>query len=226
MTLPNPGVSLSLLQIQTEFGGSSPTNISEYYAGGTYVPPGTTGYYGAIPSTSTISIQNFYGASVGNVYLKASHILRASMAGVGGAVTANITLFSNGVARGTVTKSSAGSGSLRIDGVWSNASTGFIRNFLSSTDPVVYPTDEWVSSGSVTGSYFSVRATWTPSLGSATPSGTLGSWIDLSTNRSWVLSEGGTNDSSGTLLVEIAKTADTSSVITSSSVQLVALSAP
>lgn len=225
MTLPSSGI-ITLANIQTEFGGSNPINLSEYYAGGTYVPAGTTGVNGAVPTSGTIAISNFYGASVGNVYLKASHILRASMAGVGGAVTANITLFSNGVARGTVTKSSAGPGSLRIDGVWSNSSTGFTRNFLSSTDPVEYPTDEWVSSGSVTSSYFSVRATWTPSLGTATPSGTLGSWINLSTNRSWVLSEGGTNDSSGTLLIEIAKTADTSSVITSSSVQLVALSAP
>jgi hypothetical protein len=62
MTLPNPGVSLSMSQIQTEFGGTNPASLSEYYAGGAYVPAGTTGTNGAIPSSSTISISDFYGA--------------------------------------------------------------------------------------------------------------------------------------------------------------------
>ena len=63
MTLPNPGVSLSLANIQTEFGGANPAKLSEYYAGGAYVPAGTTGYYGAIPSSGAISISDFYGAT-------------------------------------------------------------------------------------------------------------------------------------------------------------------
>lgn len=73
MTLPTkaPGVSLSLLQIQNEFGGSSTNGISlsEYYAGGLYVSPGTVGYpYGGttfvtIPSSGAISIENFFGAA-------------------------------------------------------------------------------------------------------------------------------------------------------------------
>lgn len=65
MTLPNPGVSLSLANIQTEFGGANPAKLSEYYAGGAYVPAGTTGYYGAIPSSGTIAISDFYGSSNG-----------------------------------------------------------------------------------------------------------------------------------------------------------------
>jgi len=227
MTLPSSG-PLSIANIQTEYGGSDPVGLNEYYAGGTYVPTGTSGVNGPIPSSGTIAISDFYGTTVGNIYLSASHTIRASMAGSpsGGAVTANITLFANGVAQGRCTKSSAAYGSLRIDGVWSNASTGFLRTFLTSTDPVLYPTNEWVSSGTIVGSYFSARATWTPALGSATPSGTLGSWVTLNTQQSWVLSEGGTNDSSGSLLIEIAKTADTSSVIASSTISLIALSAP
>lgn len=62
MTLPSSG-PLSLSDIQTEFGGSNPISLSEYYAGGAYVPAGTTGTYGAVPSSGTISIQNFYGTS-------------------------------------------------------------------------------------------------------------------------------------------------------------------
>jgi hypothetical protein len=63
MTLPTPGVSLSLSQIQAEFGGANPISLTEYYAGGAYVPAGTTGSNGAVPSGGTISISKFYGTS-------------------------------------------------------------------------------------------------------------------------------------------------------------------
>ena len=60
MTLPSSG-PLSLSDIQGEFGGSNPISLSEYYAGGSYVPSGTSGTYGAVPTGGTISIANFYG---------------------------------------------------------------------------------------------------------------------------------------------------------------------
>ena len=67
MVLPAWGNSLSLSQIQTEFGGSNPASLNEYYAGGANVPAGTVGYPGgvstAIPSSGQISISNFFGAS-------------------------------------------------------------------------------------------------------------------------------------------------------------------
>jgi hypothetical protein len=68
MTLPVYGNPLSLSQIQTEFGGSNPISLSEYYAGGSYVPAGTVGFPSgggatAIPTTGTISINNFFGAT-------------------------------------------------------------------------------------------------------------------------------------------------------------------
>jgi hypothetical protein len=62
MTLPTSG-PLSLSNIQTEFGGSNPISLSEYYAGGGLVPPGTSGTNGPVPSSGTISISNFYGTS-------------------------------------------------------------------------------------------------------------------------------------------------------------------
>jgi hypothetical protein len=62
MALPSSG-PLSLADIQTEFGGSNPISLSEYYAGGGLVPPGTTGTYGAVPSSGEISIRNFYGTA-------------------------------------------------------------------------------------------------------------------------------------------------------------------
>jgi len=62
MAIPSSG-PLTLSDIQTEFGGSNPISLSEYYAGGSYVPAGTTGTYGAVPSSGEISIRNFYGTS-------------------------------------------------------------------------------------------------------------------------------------------------------------------
>jgi len=37
--------------------------VSDFYAGGSIVPSGTTGTYGAVPSSGTISLKNFYGTS-------------------------------------------------------------------------------------------------------------------------------------------------------------------
>ena len=62
MPLPSSG-PLTLAQIQTEFGGTNPISLSEYYAGGANVPAGTTGTFGAVPSSGAISIRNFYGTS-------------------------------------------------------------------------------------------------------------------------------------------------------------------
>lgn len=62
MALPTSG-QLTLADIQTEFGGTNPISLSEYYAGGGLVPSGTSGTYGAVPSSGTISIQNFYGTT-------------------------------------------------------------------------------------------------------------------------------------------------------------------
>lgn len=62
MTLQTSG-AISLANIQTEFGGSNPISLSEYYAGGTYVPSGTSGTYGPVPSSGAIEIKDFYGTS-------------------------------------------------------------------------------------------------------------------------------------------------------------------
>ena len=64
MALPSTG-ELALTDIQTEFGGSNPIGLSEYYAGGLYVPSGTTGDGGAIPTTGEITIGDFYGSQAG-----------------------------------------------------------------------------------------------------------------------------------------------------------------
>lgn len=57
MALPSSG-TITLAQIQTEFGGSNPISLSEYYRGGAYVTSNNTG----VPTSGVITLSNFYGA--------------------------------------------------------------------------------------------------------------------------------------------------------------------
>lgn len=60
MTLPASG-PITLVMIQTEFGGTNPISIDEYYRGGANVPDTATN--AAIPTSGAISFDNFHGAS-------------------------------------------------------------------------------------------------------------------------------------------------------------------
>lgn len=62
MALQTSG-AISLADIQTEFGGSNPISLSEYYAGGSYVPSSSSGTYGSVPTSGAISFQIFYGTT-------------------------------------------------------------------------------------------------------------------------------------------------------------------
>lgn len=62
MPLQSSG-TITLAQIQAEFGGSNPISLNEYYRGGVYVA--NTLINAAIPTSGTISFSNFYGASAG-----------------------------------------------------------------------------------------------------------------------------------------------------------------
>ena len=57
MAVPSANVGLS--DIQTEFGGSNPIAISEYYSGGSFVPSGSPAPNGPIPSSGQIAIGQF-----------------------------------------------------------------------------------------------------------------------------------------------------------------------
>jgi hypothetical protein len=59
MALPLTG-PISLTDIQTEFGGTNPVSLSEYYKGGTYVL--STDYAPNVPTSGTIKLSDFYGA--------------------------------------------------------------------------------------------------------------------------------------------------------------------
>ena len=57
MALQSSG-AISLANIQSEWGGSNPISLSEYYSGS--LPSGRSNY-GTIPSTGSISFSKFYG---------------------------------------------------------------------------------------------------------------------------------------------------------------------
>jgi hypothetical protein len=58
MTLPASGV-ISLGAIQTEFGGTNPIGINEYYRGGAYVGSWNTD----VPTSGVISVSSFYNGT-------------------------------------------------------------------------------------------------------------------------------------------------------------------
>jgi len=61
MALPGPGPSLSVDEIATEFGGTTPHSLTEYYRSGGLVPNTPTN--AAIPTSGQIAVGDFYGAS-------------------------------------------------------------------------------------------------------------------------------------------------------------------
>jgi hypothetical protein len=62
MPIPSSG-AISFEAIQTEFGGTNPISLNEYYDGGGLVPSGTSGDNGAIPTSGAISVNQFYGTA-------------------------------------------------------------------------------------------------------------------------------------------------------------------
>ena len=57
MALPSSG-TITLANLQSEFGGSNPIKMSEYYRNGGLVPSNNTN----VPTSGTIKLSNFYGA--------------------------------------------------------------------------------------------------------------------------------------------------------------------
>jgi hypothetical protein len=63
MAVPTYPSAITLTDIQTEFGGSNPASLNEYYSGGTYVGSGIANSTGTvIPTSGAISYLNFSGA--------------------------------------------------------------------------------------------------------------------------------------------------------------------
>lgn len=64
MTLPSTGSAISLAQIQTEFGGSNPISLNEYYGGTTNERSYFNGSsWALIPTSGTISCDQFFSSA-------------------------------------------------------------------------------------------------------------------------------------------------------------------
>lgn len=152
MPLPTSG-PLSLSDIQGEFGGSNPISLNEYYAGGGLVPAGTSGTNGAVPSSGTISISNFYGTS--NVVISITD--------------QNISDFDASAAYAYYILTSSGL-------VQSSTQGG-------GTSPTTLET--WCTPTSQASNYEALVTVTSGSLSG----GTSGSWVALSSSRSWYVEE-------------------------------------
>ena len=98
MAMPASG-AITFAQLQTEFGGANPISLSEYYNGGAYVANG------AVPSSGTISLSQFYGLSAEQITLGASYTVASTGAGT---QTPSFTLESDGdIVRATTPLGSA-----------------------------------------------------------------------------------------------------------------------
>lgn len=167
MTLPASG-PLSLADIQGEFGGANPISLSEYYAGGAYVPAGTTGTYGAVPSSGQISIQNFYGTSKVVISISDASVYYAS---------------------GGLTSATTG---------YQLTSSGQIQQLQQTTYTNI---GQWCTPTSFASDY---EAFVTMIAGTLT-TGTVGSWVALSSTQTWTLFAGANNYETCQFTVQIRK---------------------
>jgi hypothetical protein len=69
MALPASG-AISLANIQTEFGGSNPIGLNEYYQGGSIIGAGV--YPNTVPTSGVIRLSNFYNTKSQHAYAGAS----------------------------------------------------------------------------------------------------------------------------------------------------------
>jgi hypothetical protein len=61
--MPVPTTNVTLSSLQTEYGGVNPILMSEYYRGGSNVPPDQTSTNGTIPTTGAITMGVFRGTT-------------------------------------------------------------------------------------------------------------------------------------------------------------------
>lgn len=91
--MTTPAGTITLSDIQTEFGGANPIALGEYYAGGAYVSGSVSG----VPASGTISMGDLRSKSAGGGSYSPS--LSSTNVNEGGSTTCTVT--TTGVANGT-----------------------------------------------------------------------------------------------------------------------------
>jgi len=157
MALPTSG-NISLNDIKAEFGGNASPKLTDYLAGGSFVPAGTSGTNGAVPSSPPIAITDFYGTSAENIVLT-NH----SPAGGFGLTYGSAELIAR--ANGELYFETRDEGGVAQSGVYAG---------------------EWATTAPNTnGADYEVRITVT---NGATPAGSaVGTWLQLNVDRNWIL---------------------------------------
>ena len=158
MALPSSGL-IRLSQIQTEFGGSNPIGLSEYYRGGANVTANNT----SVPTSGSITLSNFRGSA--KAYAVSYQIIGAG--GAGGYGLSNG--YSSTVAQSGTSSSLSGSG---IATVTASGGDGG-GNANQSPDPVKSPDGEAsvYGAGGVSGNN---KQSEPPNVGGHAPSSSYG----------------------------------------------------
>lgn len=182
MTLQSSG-SISSQDIETEFGGSPRTSISEYYRGGLNVPDTTAN--NSIPTSGTISFSDFYGGSAASTISVSVANTTFTVTSVGTSRSATIVFNNNGV-------------------VGDSVSSG---DTLSATP--LLPVPNWLVSGN--SSDADLRVTISSSNPNVGYSGVaLNTWSNLGTNRTLQVNSSTPGLQSIGLLIEIRNASTTS----------------
>jgi hypothetical protein len=140
MTLPTTNVSFSA--IQTEFGGSNPISLSEYYRGGTYVKTNTTMPNGTIAASGAISISTFRGATQGVIAPTYSLTRSVGSVNEGGSFTISFSTNQAGSFGYTISGvSSADIGGASLTGTVSN---GSVLSYSVTADSTTENTETFI----------------------------------------------------------------------------------
>lgn len=121
MTLQSSG-PISLANVQTEFGGSNPIGINEYY-----------GRAAGIPASGTISLNDFYGKSAGGATSWATYFADYPSGVVGSQYEAAFQY-------GSLNTTMGNEGSKEITINFYNSSYGALKVNISKNGSVVYDT--------------------------------------------------------------------------------------
>ena len=173
MTIPTTNVSFSSLQ--TEFGGTNPISLSEYYRGGAYVPTGTATSATdgtAISTSGPIRVGMFRGVSMaGTLRPSGNAIWTISDERFSGTAIASIVFSANGTTNGQ--------------------GSGFFASWYSPSNATI-------------GAQYWIRATKTAGFTGFPQGSPLGTWISLNTTPSWSVTWGGTGGRGCTLTFQIS----------------------
>lgn len=211
MALQTSG-AITLAEIQTEFGGANPISMSEYYAGGAYVPSGTTGTNGAVPTSGQISFSQFYGTSdfVMPTITLGNHTLTITSDDVD-PITASIyfILQTGGNAIGTSSSTALDGGVVELDSVGQVTQSDF-------------SIEQWLDGG--LSSDVSVYVTQTSGSALVAGSDALNTYLNMGTTRQWGLqstrSTLGSQAKAATLSFSLVQASNTANVLDTATINL------